>query len=76
MLDFLLLNREGLVSDVKAGDCLGHSDHELIEFSILGKVKRQVSRTATVDFWRADFDLFRRLVDRISWEAALKGKGV
>ncbi|KAK4830772.1 hypothetical protein QYF61_013261 [Mycteria americana] len=34
------------------------------------------SKTATLDFRRADFGLFRRLVDRVPWEAALKGKGV
>ncbi|KFV53301.1 hypothetical protein N328_01413, partial [Gavia stellata] len=30
----------------------------------------------TLDFWRADFGLFRSLVDRVPWEAVLKGKGV
>ncbi|KAK4815791.1 hypothetical protein QYF61_007231 [Mycteria americana] len=41
-----------------------------------GIVRRGVSRTATLDFQRADFGLFRRLVERVPWEAALKGKGV
>lgn len=27
-------------------------------------------------FWRADFDLFGRLVQRVPWEAVLKGRGV
>ena len=27
-----------------------------------------------MDFRRADFGLFRRLVDRVPWEAVLKGK--
>ncbi|KAK4830740.1 hypothetical protein QYF61_013190 [Mycteria americana] len=35
-----------------------------------------VKRTATLDFQRADFGLFRSLVDRVPWEAVLKGKGV
>jgi len=43
---------------------------------ILGEVRRGVSRTATLDFQSADFDLFRRLVDRVPWEAVLKGKEV
>ena len=72
-LDFMLLNI--LVGDVKAKACLGHSDHELIEFSILGMVRRGVIRTA-LDFQRADFCLFRRLVGRILWKAVLKAKGV
>ncbi|KAK4828864.1 hypothetical protein QYF61_000992 [Mycteria americana] len=64
LLDLLFMNREGLVSDVMVGGHLGQ------------KVRRGVSRTATLDFRRADFGLFRSLVDRVPWEAALKGKGV
>ncbi|KAK4823640.1 hypothetical protein QYF61_004561 [Mycteria americana] len=76
LLDLLFTNREGLVGDVMVGGCLGHSNHKMIGFSILGEVRRGVSRTATLDFWRADFGLFRRLVARVPWEAVLKGKGV
>ncbi|KAK4813319.1 hypothetical protein QYF61_026482 [Mycteria americana] len=52
------------------------SDHEMIEFLIRGEAARGVGKTATLDFRRADFSLFRRLVDRVPWEAALMGKGV
>jgi len=38
LLDLLFENREGLVGDVMAGGCLGHSDHEMIEFLILQEV--------------------------------------
>ena len=38
--------------------------------------RRGVSSTAAFDFQRADSGLFRRLVDRVPWEAVLKGKGV
>jgi len=55
---------------------LGHINHNTIEFSILGEVRRRGSRTATLDIWRADFGPFRRLVDRVPWEAVLRGKGV
>ncbi|GAB0206524.1 hypothetical protein GRJ2_003118000 [Grus japonensis] len=75
-LDLLFANREGLVGDMMFGGCLGHRDHEMIEFLILGEVRRGVSRSATLDFWRADLGLFRGLVDRVPWEAVLKGKGV
>ena len=75
-LDLLFANREGLVGDVMVGGRLGHSDHEMTEFLILGEVRRGVSRTATLDFRRADSGLFRGLVDRVPWEAVLKGKGV
>ncbi|KAK4818855.1 hypothetical protein QYF61_020074 [Mycteria americana] len=75
-LDLLFMNREGLVSHVMVGGCLGQSDHEMIEFLLLREVRRGVSRTATLEFRRVDFGLFRRLVDRVPWEAALTGKGV
>lgn len=44
------------------------------EFLILGQVRRGVSRPATLDFWRADFGLLWRVVDKVPWEAVLKGK--
>ncbi|KAK4823408.1 hypothetical protein QYF61_001782 [Mycteria americana] len=48
----------------------------MIEFLIHGEAARGVSKNATLDFRRADFGLFRRLVERVPWEAALLGKGV
>jgi len=75
-LDLLFTNREGLVRDVVVGGCLGLSDHEMIEFSVRGEVKRGASKTTTMDFRRADFGLFRTLVARVPWERVLKGKGV
>jgi len=38
--------------------CLGLSDHEMTEFLGCGEVRRGVSKTTTMDFWRADFGLF------------------
>ena len=76
LLDLLFTNSEGLVGDVKAGDCLGQSNHETVEFSILGDVRRVTSKTAVLNFKRVDFDLFRTLVARVPWESLLKGKGV
>ncbi|PKU48935.1 adaptin ear-binding coat-associated protein 1 [Limosa lapponica baueri] len=76
LLDLLFVNREGLVGDVMVGGCLGYSDHEMIEFLILREARRGVSRTAIMCFRSADFGLFKSLLDRVPWEAALKGKGV
>ncbi|XP_042743410.1 uncharacterized protein LOC122188845 [Lagopus leucura] len=76
LLDLLFANREGLVGDVKVGDCLGQSDHEIVEFSILGDVRRVTTKTAILNFQRADSDLLRTLVARVPWESLLKGKGV
>ncbi|KAK4829746.1 LOW QUALITY PROTEIN: hypothetical protein QYF61_006455 [Mycteria americana] len=35
-----------------------------------------MSKTTTMDFQRADFGLFRTLVESVPWEIVLKGKGV
>lgn len=75
-LDPLLVKRRGLVGDVMVGAYPGHSDHKATEFSILRKVRKLVCTTATSDFHRAGFVLFRSLVDRLPWEAVLKGEGV
>ena len=74
-LDLLFTNREGLVGDVEAGGCLWQSDHNLVEFSILGGVRRGNSKTATLDFRRADFALFRRLAGGVPWDSVLESKG-
>ena len=65
LLDLLLTNREGLVDDVMVGDHHRHRYHEMIEVLIFGDVRRGVTRIATLDFWRADFDLCRTLLDRV-----------
>ena len=68
--------REGLVGDVVVGGHLGLSEHEMTEFLVQGEVKREASKATSMDFRRADFGLFRTLVDRVPWERVLKGKGV
>ncbi|KAK4816398.1 hypothetical protein QYF61_016715 [Mycteria americana] len=75
-LDLLFTNRKGLVGDVVVEGRLGLSDHNMTEFSICGEVRRGVSKTTTRDFLRADFALFRPLVDRVPWETVLKGKQI
>ena len=73
MLDLLFANRAG---GRCGGSHLGHNDHEIIEFLIFGEIRRNINNTFTLEFQRADFGLFRRLLQRVPWEAALKNKGV
>lgn len=61
----LFTNKE-LLGNVMAGGYLEHSNHEMIEFLILREIRSRASRTAISDFWRVDFALFRRLVDKVS----------
>ena len=53
---------------------LGHSDHEMMEFSIFGEIRRNISKTLTLGFQRADFGLFRRVIQRVPWKQPLKTK--
>ena len=55
---------------------LASCNHEIVEFSILGDVRRVTSKTAILNFQRVDFNLFRTLVAGVPWESLLKGKGV
>ena len=61
---------------MKAGDCLGQSDHEIVEFSVLGDVRRVTNKTSILNFKKVDFDQFKTLVARVPWELLLKGKAV
>ena len=62
LLDLLFTNSGELVGGMKAGDCHGQRDHEIVGFSILEDVRRVTSKTAILNFKRADIDLSRTLV--------------
>ncbi|PKU36537.1 glycerol kinase [Limosa lapponica baueri] len=75
MLDLILTNKEELVGKVKFKGSLSCSDHEMAEFKILRAARRVCSKLATLDFMRADFDLLRDLLGRVTWEKVLEGRG-
>ena len=47
----------------------------MVVFKILRQSKRVHSKLATLDFRRADFELFRELLGRVTWDKALEGRG-
>ena len=75
LLDLILTNKEGLVSNVKLKGNLGCSDHKMVQFKILRASKTVLNKLATLDFRRADFELFRELLGRVTWDKALEGRG-
>jgi len=75
LVDLVLTNKEGLLEDVKAGDSLGCSDHELVEFRILCGGSRETSRITTLDFRRAYCGFFKDLLGGILWVRAPEGRG-
>jgi len=44
---------------VEARSCLRQCDHKMVEFSITGEDMRGGSKTATLEFQRTNFELFR-----------------
>ncbi|XP_028940161.1 F-BAR domain only protein 2-like, partial [Antrostomus carolinensis] len=75
LLDLVLINKERLVEEVKVGGRLGCSDYEIVEFRITCSGHRATSRTAALDFKRANFGLFMELLGEIPWDRALDGRG-
>ena len=75
MLDLVLTNQEGFLGSVKLKGSLDCSDHKMVEFKIFRASKRVRSRLATLDLRRANIDLFRELLSRVTWEKALEGRG-
>lgn len=73
-LNIVLESNEELIIDVKAGGCLGSSDHKIVEFRILRGGSEGKSRTTALDFRRADVNLFRDLIGRIIWDISLEGR--
>jgi len=72
MLYLVLINKEGLVGNVKVKGSLGCSDHEMLDFKTLRVARRLRSKLTTLDFRRADFGLLRDLLNRIQWDKGSK----
>lgn len=47
--DLLFVNREGLLSKVAIGVCLGQSDHEVGEFKIVGDRRKTPIKMSSLD---------------------------
>ena len=75
LLDLTLTDKEGLVEAVKVEGSLGYSHHEGVEIRISCGRNRTPSRITTLDFRRANFDLFKQLLGEIPWDRVLEGKG-
>lgn len=70
------MERDGFVRDVKVGGSLGYSPHEMVEFRTLSGRSKAKGRIATLDFQRANCDIFRDLLGDISWAShVVKVKG-
>lgn len=55
----MIIKKEELVVNGKVGGNHGWSHHKVVEFRILREGSKAKSRAASMDFRRADFNLFR-----------------
>lgn len=79
LLDIVFTNKEGLVGDVKAGSRLGCSNQKVVEFRILHRRTKTISRIERIEslyIMRANFVLLKDLHGAILWARALEGKGI
>ena len=76
LLDLVLCNKEGLISNTSTYGRLGKSDHEIVTFEV--EIGRDVKadQRASSDYGRAKFDEMRGAIGAVPWGALLSGKSV
>ncbi|XP_074436717.1 interferon gamma receptor 1 isoform X2 [Larus michahellis] len=74
ILDLMVTNVSELIGDINIGGSLGCSDHALVEFAVLKDMGQAKSKVRTLNFRKANFQLFKESVKRTPWETALWGK--
>ena len=75
LLELLFTKKKELVGDVVSEGSLGCSSHKMREFMILCGKSKAMSRIATLDFRRANFDFFKDLLGGIPWARVLVVRG-
>ncbi|KAK4816568.1 hypothetical protein QYF61_017958 [Mycteria americana] len=65
ILDLMATNASELISDIKIGGSLGCSDHTLVEFTSLRDMGQASTIVRTLNFRKANFQLFK---ESVTWE--------
>lgn len=66
----MVTNTNELTVDIKTKSNLGCSDHALVELAVLRDVGKAKSKVKTLNFRKASFQLFKKLVSRTPWATA------
>ena len=74
LLDLVLTSAEELIKEVKIGGSLSCSDYALVEFVISRYMGLAKSKVRTLNFRKANFQLFKELVDNILLDAVLRDR--
>jgi len=75
ILDLVLTNARELISGAKTGISLGCIDHTLVEFTVLGDMGKVSNIVRIPNFRKANFWLFKELVNRAAWGIVLRDRG-
>jgi len=63
------------ISDIKIGGSQGCSDHSLVKFILLRDIGKSRNIVRTINFRKANFQLFKELVSRTPWGMVLRDRG-
>jgi len=75
ILDLAVTSASKLIIDVKTGNTVSCSNHALVEFTVLRDMGKARSVVKTLNFRKANFQLFKELVSRTSGELVLRDTG-
>ena len=67
ILDWVLCNERGFISNLEVRDPLGKSDHNMVKCFIKMENETVKSETRVLKLRKANFDGMRRALARISW---------
>ena len=76
VLDLILTNKEGLVSNVRMLGRIGMSDHELISFDVNIENKKLSDNPTNLNYRRANISKMRTELEMDDWDKKLNGKNV
>ena len=69
MLDLLFTNASELIGDIRIGGCLVCCDYAMVEFTLSRDIRQAKSKIRKLNFRKANFQLFRELVNRTLQES-------
>jgi len=73
-LDLVVSNASEIISDVMIGGSLGCSNHTLVDTAVLRDKGQAKNKSRTLNFRKANFQLFKGLINRTPWEITLWDK--
>ena len=76
ILDLILTNEEGMVSELQYCDPIGNSDHVTLVFSILTRIEEKRENRHGLRYFKGDYGAINNKLQNIQWEDTLAHKDV